>query len=69
MYKHKNINNQRFTVRLCTVARIYNIKRVGRLESFLNQFGRTSIPLYCGSVSTHKILEEIEQFKLECEEQ
>lgn len=69
MYKHKNINNQRFTVRLCTVARIYNIKKVGRLESFLNQFDRTSIPLYYNGVSTRKILEEIEQFKIECEEQ
>ena len=68
MYKHKNINNQRFTIRLCTVARIYGIKKVGRLESFLNQFGKTSIPLYYNGVSTRKILEEIEQFKIECGE-
>ena len=69
MYKHKNINNQRFTIRLCTVARIYGIKKVGRLESFLNQFGRESIPIHGAGVSTRKIMEEIEQFKLECKEQ
>ena len=68
MYKHKNINNQRFTIRLCTVARIYGIKRVGRLESFLNQFGRESIPIHAAGVSTRKIMEEIEQFKIECGE-
>lgn len=61
------INNQRFSIRFCTVAKTYGFKTLGRFERFLRQLESPNVKLYFSTtyVRAVKLLKEIEEFKTE----
>jgi hypothetical protein len=64
MYSQKNINNQRFTVRFCTVASYLGFKKVGPFEKLLRQMHpNNKITFGPGHVRVYRLLKEIDEFK------
>lgn len=57
------INNERFTVRLCTIARNYGFKTVGKFYDFLQQV-KPSQRIYQGTTHSRvsKIKRELESY-------
>ena len=59
---HK-INNQRFSIRLCTIAGGLGITRVGTLYNFLRDCKPSTTLAYHGvRVRGHKLCKEVEEY-------
>jgi hypothetical protein len=59
------INNYRFTIRFCTVARTYGFKTIGKFEKFLNGLESPHVKLYFGTtyMRASRLIRELEEFK------
>lgn len=64
MYTQKRINNQRFTVRFCGIAKYLGFTRVGPFEKLLRQMHpQNKLSMGNGYARVERLLREIEEFK------
>lgn len=58
------INNERFTIRFCTVAKTYGFKTVGSFKRFLDNLSSPHVKLYFNMsyVRAAFIIKELDQF-------
>lgn len=67
MYTKHNINNSRFSVRFCTIAKYLNFKKIGGFEKLLKQMPADNKLAIPGSaVRVSNLLREIEEYKRNC---
>lgn len=59
------INNSRFSVSLCSIAKTYGFKTVGSFSKFLNNLESPSTKLYYNTtyVRAFKLINELNDFK------
>lgn len=58
------INNRRFSIKLCTVAKCYNFKTIGKFYSFLIEHSPKGTLYFRGSsVSVKSLIKELDTFK------
>ena len=59
------INNRRFSIQFCTVAKIYGFKTVGSAIKFFNNLECPHVKLYVYDtyIRASKLIKELEQFQ------
>lgn len=59
------INNQRFSIRFCNVAKSYGFKTIGSFSKFLNNLQGPHVKLYynTASIRASYLIKELEEFK------
>lgn len=64
-YRRLHINNERFSIQLCSIAKTYGFKTVGKFEDFLNNLSSPSTKLYFRAIYVRaaRLLNELETFK------
>ena len=59
------INNYRFSVRFCTIAKTYGLKTVGGAIKFFNNLQNPNTKLYFGTthIRASKLIKELKEFQ------
>ena len=59
------INNSRFSIRFCTIARIYGFKTVGSFSKFLYSLESPNVKLYSHTshIRASRLIKELEDFQ------
>lgn len=63
-YRLHRINNYRFSVRLCTVAKTHGYKTIGKFYDFLKKHDKVTITPYMwgSTMKSSKLIKEIEDY-------